>query len=285
MKPPPFDYVAAQSVDDAVTWLSDDRDVRVLAGGQSLLPILNLRLGSPEVLVDIGSIEELGSIEASKDRLTIGAAVTQRTALLDDNISNRWPLLSEAIRHVGHPQIRNRGTVCGSLAHNDPQAELPATAVALEAEFVVQSTTHRRRIAAADFFDGPFATVLQENELLVAVEFPAQPPGWGFNEFANRPGDFALAGAVCVFSSTDSNSHVVMFGLGSGPLRATAVEEALQGGADADGLREAVTATIAGLDPSDDVHASAASRRTLMSHVLLASATQAQERSRTETQQ
>lgn len=276
MKPPPFDYLAVTSVEAAVGLLSSDRDARVLAGGQSLLPILNLRLGSPEVLVDIGRIAELGVIDVSPDRLRVGATVTQRQLALDPDTRARWPLLTEAAQHIGHPQIRNRGTVCGSLAHNDPQAELPAVAVALGAEVIVESIAGQRRVAAAEFFTGPFSTALAADELLVAVEFPPQPAGWAFQEFAARPGDFALAGVACVLSRDEAMARVVMFGVGSGPIRAVAVEEALL--ADSLSLEQAVEIAVDGLDPADDVHASAASRRTLMSKLLTEAAAEAQQR-------
>jgi aerobic carbon-monoxide dehydrogenase medium subunit len=283
MKPPPFDYIAATSVEDAVALLTDERDSRILAGGQSLLPILNLRLGSPELLIDIGRIDELGTIELSDHHLQIGAAVTQQSVLDDAGVGRRWPLLTDALRHIGHAQIRNRGTVCGSLAHNDPQAELPAVAMALGAEVVARSANGSRRVAADELFTGPFSTSLAPDELLVSVEFPAQPSGWAFQEFAVRPGDFALAGVACAFDPIHSAARVVMFGSSGCPMQATAVEEALLAGAGAGDLEQAAAATVESLDATGDIHASAASRRTLMTKLLIEAASQAHQRARTET--
>ena len=158
MKPPPFDYVAARSVDHAVELLNGGSDARILAGGQSLLPLLNLRLASPEVLVDIGRIPELQDVTIDDGVLVIGAGAAQADVLADPRVVEGWPLLADAIANIGHPQIRNRGTVCGSLAHNDPLAELPAVALALDAEVVVAGPDGVRTVAAAELFTGPFTT-------------------------------------------------------------------------------------------------------------------------------
>ncbi len=282
MKPPPFDYVAATSVEEALALLSDERDSRILAGGQSLIPILNLRLGGPERLIDIGRVKELNDIEVTENVLRLGAAVTQRRALRDADVVERWPLLAAALEHIGHAEIRNRGTVCGSLAHNDPQAELPAVAIALGAEVVVRSEGGSRRIAAEELSNGPFSTSLADDEMVVSVELPDQPAGWGFQEFAVRPGDFALAGVACVLDLASSVARVVMFGASGCPKRATSVESALlAGGVE---IEHAAEATVEALDPTGDIHASAASRRTLMTKLLIDVAGEAQLRASAEAQ-
>lgn len=198
MKPAPFTYAGARSVEHALELLGGSQDARVLAGGQSLLPLLNLRLAAPELLIDIGRIPELQTIAVGDGGLTIGAGVIQADAAADQRVQGGWPMLTAAIGHIGHPQIRNRGTVCGSLAHNDPLAELPAVAVALDATLIVRSAAGERNVPAADMFLGPFMTALEPDDLLVAVRFP--PPsgtgGWSFREFATRDGDFATAGVA-----------------------------------------------------------------------------------------
>lgn len=174
-------------------------------------------------------------------------------------------MLAEALRQIGHPQIRNRGTVCGSLAHNDPQAELPAVAVALDAAVVIRSTRGVRRIDASGLFTGPFSTTVADDEVIEAVEFPVHPPAWAFEEFAARPGDFALAGVAAASDRSSGGARVVMFGVGGGPERAPLVESALAEGTEPG---EAIALTVGGLTSSDDVHASAAGRRTIMAKLL-----------------
>lgn len=284
MKPPPFDYVAADSVDQAVDLLNGDTDARVLAGGQSLLPLLNLRLVAPEIVVDIGRIAELQTVTIDDDgALVIGAAVTQAEVAADSRVVEGWPLLVEAIAHVGHPQIRNRGTVCGSLAHNDPLAELPAVALALDAQVEVAGPTGRRTVAAIDLSTGPFMTCLEPGELVVAARFPALAPGSGcaIAEFATRPGDFATAGVVArltVLDGTIASARIVLFGLGPGPQRSEVVEEALVGSGGPELDQGVVDRLDASIDPSDDVHASASARRELAAVLVARSVAGAWER-------
>ncbi len=285
MKPPPFDYVAARSVDHAVELLNGQHDARILAGGQSLLPLLNLRLAAPEVVVDIGRIAELQAIAVEGGRLVVGAGATQADVAADPRVADGWPLLVEAIGHIGHPQIRNRGTVCGSLAHNDPLAELPAVALALDAEVVVASPAGVRAIAVADLFAGPFMTSLDPGEFVTAAHFPPLPPGTGSSvcEFAARTGDFAAAGVatrLTVVDGTATEARVILFGLGPGPQRATVVEEALIGSS-GPALDPVVLERLdAAIEPIDDVHASAATRRELAAALVTRSVTEAWERAR-----
>ncbi|MEM7341877.1 MAG: xanthine dehydrogenase family protein subunit M [Actinomycetota bacterium] len=285
MKPPPFDYAAATSVDHAVSLLNGGRDARVIAGGQSLMPLLNLRLAGPELVVDIGRIPDLGTvtIDPTDGALVIGANVTQAEVAAHPDVAAGWPVLVDAIRLIGHAQIRNRGTICGSLAHNDPLAELPAVAVAFNADVAVISPAGQRTVAATDLFAGPFMTTLAGGDLIVAVRFPAPRAGstGAIREFATRTGDYATAGVVCRLDLADgavSGARVVVFGLGSGPIRMNGVEAALVG-ATAPTIDDGVlAASIAALEPPDDVHASAATRTELAAVLITEAVAEAWER-------
>jgi carbon-monoxide dehydrogenase medium subunit len=277
MKPPPFDYVAARSVDHAVELLSGDVDAKVIAGGQSLLPVLNMRLAAPELVVDIGRVDQLGTITVDEsDALVVGAAVTQSEALDDPTVAAGWPLLRDAISNIGHAQIRNRGTVCGSIAHNDPAAELPAAALALDATLRVRSSAGERDVPAGDMFVGPFMTALEPEDLLVATVFPPQPTGagWAFREFAARPGDFATVGVAVRLApggGAVADARVAVFGVGATASRAAATEQALVGRSNPAVDTEVLAALDGEIEPSDDVHASAATRRDLL-HRMVAEA-------------
>lgn len=268
MKPPIFDYVAPVSVLEVLNLLADDsRDVKVVAGGQSLVPMLNMRLARPELLVDITRISELGELYVDDDgRLHVGAAVRQAEVIASPIARASWPLLVGAIKQIGHPQIRNRGTVCGSLVHHDPAAELPAVAVALEAEFVIAGPRGTRRVPAEAFFVGTFQTALEDDELLVETVFPpALSPGWSFLELARRHGDFATIGvAVSMRATIDAVDavRVVFCGAGDTPVRVADVEGSLTGHAlDAAARSRACEAASAHLRPPADVHASREYRR------------------------
>ncbi len=197
MKPPPFEYFAAQSLDEALEVLAVHGDeAKALAGGQSLIPLLNFRLARPTVIVDLNRIHELGRLTPlPAGGIAVGAMARQRDAERSSLISARAPLVTEAMPYVAHPQIRNRGTFGGSIAHADPAAELPAVALAVDAKFCLRSRERLDRwVDAADFFVGPLMTVLQADELLIEVELPPMPPGagWAFVEVARRHGDYAL---------------------------------------------------------------------------------------------
>jgi CO/xanthine dehydrogenase FAD-binding subunit len=230
VKPAPFEYSAPESVDDALGLLGED--AKVLAGGQSLVPLLNFRLARPELIVDINRVEELAYIREGEDgSLRIGAIARQAALERSQLVAERWPLLSQAVRFVGHPQIRSRGTVAGSVAHADPTAELPVALTALDARFHVRSATGARTLDAATLFSGPLTTTLAADELLAEIEVPPLPTGarCAFSEHARTHGDFALAGAAVV--RAESGASIALLGAGWTPLRAMAAERALAAGA------------------------------------------------------
>jgi CO/xanthine dehydrogenase FAD-binding subunit len=231
VKPPPFEYRAPASVEDALTLLGETSTV--LAGGQSLVPLLNLRLARPELVVDINGVEELDYIAAGDGALRIGAMTRQVALERSELVRRRWPLLHEAVRFVGHHQIRSRGTVGGSVAHADPAAELPAVLIALDARLHLRSAGGGRAVDASEFFLGPLYTVREPDELLVEIEVPDQPAGAanGFAEHARPHGDFATAGAAAVIAP-GGHARLALLGAGPVPARAEAAERALAGGAE-----------------------------------------------------
>jgi carbon-monoxide dehydrogenase medium subunit len=268
MKPAPFDYYAPTTLDDAVALLGQlGEDAKVLAGGQSLVPILAMRLSRFDALVDLGRIDGLRGIARSNREVTVGAMTVQANVENDPLVVASVPLLARAVSLIGHFQIRNRGTVGGSIAHADPAAELPAVALALDAELEVAGPNGRRSIRAEDFFFSTFVTTLEPAEILCAVRFPCWTDRAGFavEEVARRQGDFALAGAACgvdVENGKITRTAVAMFGMGSTPLRAPAAEAAASGEA-ADGLDTDALGRLAveDVDPPSDIHASSAYRR------------------------
>jgi len=263
VKPAAFAYYAPRRLDEALALLADDSvEARVLAGGQSLVPMMNFRLAAPDVLVDLRNIEELAYLRVGQDgALEVGACTTQAQLLRDPRVEAGWPLLAEGVRHVGHPQIRSRGTVCGSLAHHDPHGELPALAVALDATLTIAGMHGKRQVAAADFFISYYEVALEPGEILVEAAFPSIPAGsgWSFREIARRRGDFALVGVACL--STGAEARLVVFGASERPLLLSDPDEV------ADAVR-----------PFDDLHASAEYRREAA--VELASAALAEARAR-----
>ncbi|MEX5710324.1 xanthine dehydrogenase family protein subunit M [Parafrankia sp. FMc6] len=270
MKAAAFDYHVPESVDAAVALLAELGDeAKVLAGGQSLVPVMAMRLGRPEHIVDVNRIEALAGATRSSGTLRVGALTRHRALETDVLIRDSVPLLARAAPHIGHFQIRNRGTVGGSLAHADSAAELPAVAVALDAEIEVRSTRGSRRIRAADFFVSIFMTALEPDELVTAVHLPVWGRGCGFAvaEFARRHGDFALAGAACgvqVDGGRIVRAAVGLIGMGSVPVRAWLAEQALTGaGAHEVDLASIGRDAVAALDPPSDAHGSAAYRRHL----------------------
>lgn len=270
MKPAPFRYARPRSLDEAVALLASDADAKILAGGQSLVPMMNMRLVRPAVLVDVNALRGLDRIEESKDGgLALGALVRHADLVASPLVQARAPLLAEAARHVGHAAIRNRGTLGGSVAHADPAAELPAALVALGAEIEMTGPSGARRVAAAEFFHGMLATALGQGEMLVAVHVPVQTPGWGFAELARRPGDFALAGVAATVRADASGTRcagasLVGFGLGDRPMRLAGAEGRLDAAPlDDDVASRVADAAGADCDPPDDVHGSAEYRRHL----------------------
>ena len=273
MKPAPFRYARPQTLPDAVELLTGgEHDVKILAGGQSLVPMLNLRLVRPAVLVDLNGVPGLDGIAAHPaGGLTMGALVRHATLTQSPLVSERAPLLAEAARHVGHAAIRHRGTLGGSLAHADPAAELPAALVALDATFVLHGPRGARTAPASQFFRGSMTTALAPDEILTEIRVPPHVPGWGFAEVVRRAGDFALAGVVALLgrpsgpSGHCESARLVGFGVGDRPTRFVAAEEILiEPGLDPLGAVARVAAAAAeACDPPDDVHASADYRRHL----------------------
>lgn len=268
MRPAPFRYLAPRSLDEALEALRrHGDDAKVLAGGQSLVPMMNMRLARPGVVIDINRTASLDAIAADDGGLRLGALVRQRRLELDRLVAARAPLLAEAAPHIGHVQTRARGTVGGSLAHADPAAELPACALALDATFTLASAAGTRRVAARDFYVGLLTTALAADELLVEVTVPPMPAGTGsaFVEVARRPGDFALVGAAAVVTldsaGTCRRASLVFLGAGGGPHAARAVESLVGCRPDPALLEEATRAAAEELDPPSDVHASARYRR------------------------
>jgi carbon-monoxide dehydrogenase medium subunit len=276
VKPAPFDYHAPESVADVVGLLGEHGDeAKVLAGGQSLVPMLALRLTRFEHLVDITRVEELHGIARSNGSLRIASATPQAVAEHEPLVAAAVPLLGRAIPHIGHFQIRNRGTVGGSLAHADPASELPAVALALDATFEATGPSGAREIAASEFFIGTWTTALGDDEVLVATRFPVWEGrvGFGFGEVARRSGDFALAGVVAAVGLDDDDRiervAVGLFGVSSTPVRATSTEAALTGQpAAADTVKGAALAGAAELDTVSDVHATGSYRRRVAAHLM-----------------
>lgn len=280
MKPPPLAYSAPRTLAELLEVIADQSlEVKVIAGGQSLVPLLNLRLARPDVLVDLAGVEELRAIREDGEVLAIGAGVTQAEAERSDLVRRAAPLLHRALPYIGHPQTRARGTVCGSLAHNDPAAELPAVVLALDAVLRVHSTRGERLVPAASFFPFPFSTVLEPDELLHEVQIPLPVTGRGagsaFVEMRRRRGDFATVSVACLLHRADDGTvarvAIALSGVGGRPVRAGEVEAGLTGLAVTTAVAaEAGAAVAAGLDPPDDMHASAVFRRELAADLVAA---------------
>lgn len=281
MKAAPFAYVRPGTLEDTVAELARD-GAKVLAGGQSLVPVLAMRLGRPTQLVDINAVPELNQLTRDDGAVRIGATVRQRRVQRDE-LSASVPLLRLALPWIGHREIRSRGTVCGSIAHADPSAELPAVASCLDATMVLTSAGGRREVPARDFFTGALSTALQPDELLTEIRFPVTQPGegFGFGEFARRHGDFALAG-VAARVRTDHNSpvaRITCFGISDVPVTAD-VSEQLRAALEHTGtaparadLQRALAAHAEGVahdvvDTGGDAHASPAYRRRLIAALL-----------------
>jgi aerobic carbon-monoxide dehydrogenase medium subunit len=271
MKLPPFDYACPTTLPEAVALLASHDDAKPIAGGQSLVPMLAFRLAQPTLLVDLRKLADLRGIRISDAGVTLGAMVRWRDIEDDERLATAHPLLKAAISHVAHYQIRNRGTVGGSVAHADPAAEMPGIAITCDAEIAVVGKSGAHVIQAADFFQGALTTALTPDEIIVEIRLPAWPAGrrWGFQEFARRRGDFAMAAAAVFYDQDERgkarNAHVGVIGVGDRPLRLTAVENVLNGESiDEATIAKADAATSAAVDPQDDIHASAAYRRSLV---------------------
>jgi CO/xanthine dehydrogenase FAD-binding subunit/aerobic-type carbon monoxide dehydrogenase small subunit (CoxS/CutS family) len=272
VKPAPFRYARPTSLADAVKLLADGQgDNKLIAGGQSLVPMLNMRLVRPSVLVDLNGVPGLDGIAPEHDGgVTLGALVRHADLVASPIVRARAPLLAEAARHVGHTAIRNRGTVGGSVAHADPAAELPAALMALRAELTLIGPRGERRVLASNFFVGSLATQLSGDEILTEIRVPAAAAGWGFAELARRPGDFALAGIAAVLwleedlAGRCAEALVVGFGVGDRPVRLGSTERLLGGErVDAEAIRAAAHLAGEACAPPTDVHASEEYRRHL----------------------
>ncbi len=271
MKLPPFEYACPTSIAEAIALLAaHDGEAKPLAGGQSLVPMLAFRVASPSLLVDLRKLAELRQIRITQDGVALGAMVRWRDILDDARLRTAHPLLVAAVEHVAHYQIRNRGTVGGSMAHADPAAEMPGIAVTCEAQIAVAGKAGARVIAAGDFFEGPLMTVLKPDEIITEIRLPLWPKGrrFGFQEFARRRGDFAMA-AAAVFYDDDGgkacNAHVGVIGVGDRPLRLPSVEAVVNGQkVDESVIAKAEAAASAAVDPRDDIHASGAYRKALV---------------------
>lgn len=259
MKPAPFDYVRAETMEEAVSVLHEEGgDARILAGGQSLMPMLNMRLARPAVVVDIGHLKDRTEIACGRDSITVPAAARQRDLQALPGLVVKAPLLAASLPWVGHVQTRARGTVCGSMAHADPSAELPLCLVALGGAVVTRSKRARREVPAAEFFTGMMSTCLADDECIEAVRFPVSKPdtGCAFNEVGRRHGDFAIV--ACAVRVTDETVELTVGGVDDVPAKR--VWPRLAGG----DLDDALNAFAWELDARDDIHASARLRRDLV---------------------
>lgn len=269
MKPPPFKYHDPTNLDDALALLAEKDNAKLLAGGQSLMPMLNMRFVFPDDVIDINRIPELSGINEAGGRVRIGAMTRQHTLESSPVIRNRCPVMSEALLHVGHIQTRNRGTIGGSLCHLDPSAELPTVACGLDAEIEIQSNRGTRTLAMSDFPAFYMTPAIEPDEIVTAVTFEPwqQDHGFAFVEFARRHGDFAMVGVAAMLEvSADgsvSRASITLGGVGQAPLRCTAAEHIMT---DSDGSEAAAVEaaeTNRDIDAMDDVHVSAAYRRHL----------------------
>ncbi|NNF78978.1 MAG: xanthine dehydrogenase family protein subunit M [Rhizobiales bacterium] len=271
MKPPPFAFVTAESIEHAVAELvRSNGEGKLIAGGQSLMPILNFRLLDPSLLIDIGKIPELVGISEADGGLSIGALARHVDLETSHLVAQHFPVLTEAVRHVAHVAIRNRGTLGGSLCHADPAAELPMMAILLNAEICVFGPDGERQVPAEAFFLGALTTVLEEDEIVTHINLPYLPEGtgWGFEEISRRSGDFALAAAAATVSLVDgkiSEARLAVTGVDDLPLRIRAAEDVLCGSVLDDAVISSASQIVCdAVNPNSDVQASADYRRHLI---------------------
>ncbi len=276
MKPPRFQYCAPRILDEALALLGQyGEDAKVLAGGQSLIPLLNMRLAGPTYLVDINHLTELQYIEPEDGYLAIGATVRQRQVEHSPLVQQKHPLIIETVGLIGHMQIRNRGTIAGSIAHADPAAELPALLTCLNGEVVAQSLQGERVMKAEKFFTGYLSTALEPGEMITEIRFPwiAPQAGWAFMEFARRSGDYALVGAAAVITPTLDDrcltAHIAFQGVAGSPVRAREVENILTGTNLDEHTLQAAAAKAREYVSDDmaDVHATVDYRRALVAEL------------------
>jgi len=272
MKPPKFTYVCPRSVEEALSLLAQGGEgAKLLAGGQSLVPLLNLRMAQVSSLIDLNRLTDLAFIRQENGMLRIGALTRHRQIEVSDEARAAQPLLPRAAAEVGHLAIRNRGTIGGSLVHADPAAEWPLVAVALDAQLVLRSQSGTRTLAARDFFLAPLTTAIEPHELLSEVRFPVAPSHavWGFQELCRRPGDFALAAVACQLTLDQSGTcaavALAVGGAHSTPLLIPGVEQVVKGSrGEENAIREAAEIAAAAVDPPSDIHGSAEFRRQIV---------------------
>lgn len=259
MFPSTFDYVRATSVDDAISIMASTEDAKLLAGGHSLLPLMKLRLSSPSTLVDIGRLSELSFVEDRGDHVAIGALTRHRDVECSAVLASSVPLLCHVASLVGDPAVRHRGTIGGSVAHGDGASDLPAAVLALDASFVVRGPGGERVIEARDFFKGFLETALTDGEVLTEIRVPKIHGGWSYQKFNRRAQDWAIVGVAAV---QNGSTKISLVNMGSMPLRATASEEAINGGGS---IAQAASLASDGIEPPSDLNASADYRRHLAS--------------------
>jgi carbon-monoxide dehydrogenase medium subunit len=288
MKPAPFEYARPNTLAEALSFMTLE-DAKPIAGGQSLIPLLALRMTAPKLLVDISRITELRGVEFGSEYIKLGALTRWCDVLKNQQLALQHPLLVEAIGHTAHYQIRNRGTVGGSCCHADPSAEMPAIAVTCEAQFEIRSLRGTRIVPADEFFVSVLTTVLEPDELLVSIRLPAWPSDrrYAFQDFSRRTGDFAMAGCVVFWDEEDGccvNPHVGVFGVADTPIRVRDVEKVLLNRpVTTDVVVDAVSALREAVIPQDDLHAPSAYRSALLGVLLERALLSASSRQREET--
>lgn len=287
MKPAPFRYHAPATRMEALRLLSDLEDARVLAGGQSLVPMLNLRLASPENLIDLNGVSDLAGIRIEGERLVIGAMTRQREGERSALVASTCPLLADALSHVGHQQTRNRGTIGGSIAHMDPTAELPVVACAMDALVMLETVEGRREVPFSQWSDGYLATAIEPGEILTAVAFPCWPTGhgWGFEEVTRRGEGYSIVtvAALVAIDATGkvARSAIAIGGLGAAPVRADNAEAMLLGVALTDETIASAGAAASELEAEGDLYADEAFKRHLAQQLTLRALRAARERAGT----
>lgn len=289
MKPAPFDYYAPTSVDETCSLLARyGSDAKLLAGGQSLVPLLALRLAQPAALIDLNGVHELDYIRADDNGVAIGAMTRQRTVERSSVVRETCPLLPAAVEWIGHPQIRNRGTIGGSLVHSDPAAELPALATLLDATFTITNAQGAKRTVKPDeFFVTYLTTAVEPEEMLSEIYFPTLPAGtgWSFVEVARRHGDFALVGAAATVALDSagacSNARIALFGVAPTATRSPSAEQALLNQKpDEQAIAAAATEVVKDIDPPGDVHASVEYRKYVATNLVRRALTEAVQRAK-----
>jgi carbon-monoxide dehydrogenase medium subunit len=258
MIPAPFDYVRAESVEDAISKLSSMEDAKLLAGGHSLLPAMKLRVARPSALIDIGRLRDLSYVREDGERIAIGALTRHHDVANSEALQQGCPIVAHAAAQIGDPQVRHLGTIGGSVAHGDPAGDMPSVLLALDAEFVATGQAGTRAIPAAEFFTSLFETALEPDEVLTEIRVPKTAGGWSYLKFNRRAIDWALVGVAAV--RMNGGAHVGLTNMGLTPMRASGVEEALAGGADP---ATAAARADEGTSPPSDAFASDEYRREL----------------------